>query len=195
MNQDDTEDQAIAESQPADQQSNPALERSRSVEIVSTTTSWRGPLPPPAVLRQYDDVLPGSAERIMRTMEERASHRIQAENRRIQIEERRVEIEEQRVQVERDRVQVERDRVQIQKASVEAGSKRAYLGLASGFIVSLIMIAIGAYAIIWGANPWVGVGVIGTGVAGLAGVFVHGTNARRRDRERKAADADAGRDW
>ena len=187
MSQDDSENQAVSESQPADQQSNPALERSRSVEVVSTTISWRGPLPPPAVLRQYDDVLPGSAERIMRMMEEQASHRFQAENRRIQIE-------EQRVQVEADRVQVERDRVQIEKGSVEAGSKRAYLGLASGFIVSLIMIAIGAYAIIWGSNPWVGVGVIGTGVAGLAGVFVHGTNSRRRDRERKAADADAGLD-
>ena len=187
MNQDDTENQAIAENQPADQQSNPALERSQSVEIVSTTTSWRGPLPPPAVLRQYDDVLPGSAERIMRMMEEQASHRFQAENRRIQIEERRV-------QVEADRVQVERDRVQIEKGSVEAGSKRAYLGLASGFIISLIMIAIGASVIIW-VNPWAGVGVIGTGVAGLAGVFVHGTNSRRRARERKAADADAGRDW
>ena len=43
-------------------------------------------------------------------------------------------------------------------------------------------------------NPWAGVGVIGTGVAGLAGVFVYGTNSSRREREIKAADAyDAGR--
>ena len=160
MSQDDPENQAITENQPADQQSNPALERSQSVEIVSTTISWRGPLPPPAVLRQYDDVLPGSAERIMRTMEERANHRIQAE-----------------------------------KAAVEAASKRAYLGLATGFIISLLMIAAGAYAIIWGNNPWLGVAVIAAQNLAFASLFVYVANARRRARERKAADADAERDW
>ena len=144
-------------------------------------------MPPPTVLRQYDDVIPGSAERIMRMMEEQASHRIQAENRRIQIE-------ADRVQVEADLVQVERDRVQVEKTAVVGESKRAYLGIACAFIFSLLLIALGAYAIIGGSNPWVGVSVIGTGVAGLAGVFVHGTNSRRRDRERKAADADAGLD-
>ena len=37
-----------------------------------------------------------------------------------------------------------KDRIQAEKAAVEAGSKRAYLGLACGFIISLTMIAIGA---------------------------------------------------
>ena len=192
MSQDDPENQAITENQPAAQRSAPALERSRSVEVVSTSTSWRAPLPPPAVLRQYEGVLPGSAERIMRMMEERASHRFQAENRRIQIEADRVQVERDRVQVEADRVQVERDRVQIEKGSVEAGSKRAYLGLASGFIISLIMIAIGAYAIIW-VNTWLGVAVIAAQNAVFASLFVYVANSRRRERERKAADADAGR--
>ena len=72
-------------------------------------------------------------------------------------------------------------------------SKRAYLGLASALILSLLLIAVGAYAVIWG-NPWVGVAIFSVDIAILAGVFVYGTNARRRERERKAADANPRRD-
>ena len=120
--------------------------------------SWDGPLPSPTVLQQYDDVIPGSAERISRMWDARMNERIQAE-----------------------------------KAAVEAGSKRAYLGLACGFIISLLMIAVGAYATIW-VNPWLGVAVIATQNLAFASLFVYVTNARRRERERKAADAYAGRD-
>lgn len=136
-------------------------------------------MPLPSDLRRYDEALPGAAERIMRIAEARASHLIQAENRRIQ--------------TEADLVQIEGERVQIEKIVVIGESKRAYLGVASAFILSLLMIAIGAYAIIWG-NPWVGVAVIGADIAALAAVFIYGTNSRRRERERKAADSDARRD-
>ena len=81
-----------------------------------------------------------------------------------------------------------KDRIKAEKAAVEAGSKRAYLGLVSGFIISLLMIAVGAYAAIW-VNPWLGVAVIGTQNALFVGLFIYVTNARRRERERKAADA------
>ena len=120
--------------------------------------SWDGSLPSPTVLQQYDDVLPGSAERVMRMWDARMKDRIQAE-----------------------------------KAVVEAGSKRAYLGLACGFIISLMMIAIGAYAIIW-VNAWLGVAVIATQNMAFASLFIYVTNSRRRERERKAADADHRRD-
>ena len=118
--------------------------------------SWEGPLPSPTVLQQYDEIIPGSAERISRMWEART-----------------------------------KDRIQSEKSAVEAGNKRAYLGLAGGFIISLIMIAIGAYAAIW-VNPWLGVAVIGAQNALFASLFIYVTNARRRERERKAADADAG---
>ena len=77
-------------------------------------------------------------------------------------------------------------RVQAEKAAVEAGSKRAYLGIVSGFIISLTMIAIGTYAAIW-VNPWLGVAVIGTQNALFVGLFIYATNSRRRERERKAS--------
>jgi uncharacterized membrane protein len=40
-----------------------------------TTLVHQGPLPHPAVLKQYDDVVPGAAERIMRMAEQQAMHR------------------------------------------------------------------------------------------------------------------------
>jgi uncharacterized membrane protein len=40
---------------------------------------FSGPLPPPAVLKQYDDVAPGSAERIIKKFENQTAHRIKME--------------------------------------------------------------------------------------------------------------------
>jgi uncharacterized membrane protein len=41
---------------------------------------FSGPLPPPAVLKQYDDVAPGSAERIIMKFESQTEHRIRLES-------------------------------------------------------------------------------------------------------------------
>ena len=40
---------------------------------------FRGPLPPPTLLRQYDDIAPNAAERILRMAERQAEHRIAIE--------------------------------------------------------------------------------------------------------------------
>ncbi len=44
-------------------QNNPADSQS----VISA--QWQGPIPPPDALRQFDDVIPGSAERILRMAE------------------------------------------------------------------------------------------------------------------------------
>ena len=46
--------------------------------LVETAASSR-PLPPPAMYRAYDEVLPGSAERILRMAEREQDHRIEWE--------------------------------------------------------------------------------------------------------------------
>jgi uncharacterized membrane protein len=45
-----------------------------------TRTRFSGPLPPPEILKGYEDVLPGSAERIIRMTEKQQAHRIQIES-------------------------------------------------------------------------------------------------------------------
>ncbi len=46
-------------------------ELSRSVMMA---TSFSGPLPPPQILQQYDEVVPGAAERIIANAESRQAH-------------------------------------------------------------------------------------------------------------------------
>lgn len=44
-------------------------------QVVMHTQQWAGPLPPPAVLKQYDEVFPGLAGRIVASMEREQEHR------------------------------------------------------------------------------------------------------------------------
>jgi uncharacterized membrane protein len=43
------------------------------------TTSFQGPLPPPQILSQYDQIVPGSAERIISQWESQSRHRQELE--------------------------------------------------------------------------------------------------------------------
>lgn len=45
-------------------------------EVPQASRSPGGPLPPPAVLKQYDDLVPGSAERIFQMSEKALDHQI-----------------------------------------------------------------------------------------------------------------------
>jgi uncharacterized membrane protein len=45
----------------------------------TTLVHHQGPLPPPAILKQYDEVVPGAAERIMTMAENQAQHRQELE--------------------------------------------------------------------------------------------------------------------
>ena len=80
-------------------------------------------------------------------------------------------------------------RMEMEKTVIGGDSKRSYLGLFFAFILSVGIVSSGTYIAIF-VHPGAGSFIIGSGVAGLAGVFVYGTNARRRERERKAADRD-----
>ena len=51
-----------------------------SVEIQQKTTRFSGPLPPPAVLSEYDKAVPGAAERIISMAECEMQHRHETED-------------------------------------------------------------------------------------------------------------------
>ena len=44
----------------------------RQTAVVATTTAWKGPIPPPAVLEHYNSIVPNAAERILTMAEEEA---------------------------------------------------------------------------------------------------------------------------
>lgn len=70
---------------PAHAESAPPANRSGANEQVSerlsVTPSFRGPLPPPAVLAGYNDAFPGCAERIVAMTERQLTHRHALESR------------------------------------------------------------------------------------------------------------------
>jgi len=53
----------------------PPQSRGQLVAVLSKVTAHRGPLPPPGMLAEYDQVLPGLAERIVRLPEKEQEHR------------------------------------------------------------------------------------------------------------------------
>lgn len=60
------------EQQPVSRDNEP--ERS-VVKIEQTTVAFAGPLPHPAILSQYDKIVPGAAQRILTMAEEQSKHR------------------------------------------------------------------------------------------------------------------------
>ena len=71
-----------AQQKPVDEQA--SVISSQSVEF-----TWQGPLPPPVILKEYESMLPGSAERILKMIEGQAAHRIEIESTVIKGDDRR----------------------------------------------------------------------------------------------------------
>jgi uncharacterized membrane protein len=57
------------------------LEVLQTEEHRAILEAWSGPLPPPAILREYEDIVPGGAQAIMEEFRAEAAHRRQFENR------------------------------------------------------------------------------------------------------------------
>lgn len=53
-----------------------SLPPSQRAAVIHAQMEFSGPLPPPQILGQYDEVLPGAAERILRMAEKQQDHRI-----------------------------------------------------------------------------------------------------------------------
>ena len=124
---------------------------SQAGRAIRVSQSWLGPIPPPADLRQYEEVAPGSAERILTMAEKQLEHRHRLES-----------------------------------TIVGGNSKRSYLGLAAGFVLSAMIIGGGIYLISNG-HDWAGASLIGINVVGLAGVFVYGSRSRQAELDKVAS--------
>lgn len=71
------ETQPQSANQPATRQADVVSAEQREVRF--TAEAWSGPLPPPDVLRSYEDVVPGAAERILVITEDQSKHRMAME--------------------------------------------------------------------------------------------------------------------
>jgi uncharacterized membrane protein len=56
-----------------------ATDKRHQPPITLQSRRWNGPLPPPAILDQFEQVIPGSAERILQMAEKEQAHRLARE--------------------------------------------------------------------------------------------------------------------
>lgn len=110
---------------------------------------FSGPLPHPEVMRQYEEVVPGSAERILTMAEEQSRHRISMESKIIPGQQR------------------ESSRGQI-----------------FGFILCLLLITVGTYAI-YCDHEWIGGIILTITVVSVASLFVSGRLSMRKNLNEK----------
>ena len=57
----------------------PVEKQAKLAVFMSKTSSFRGPIPPPEILKGYDEIMNGGADRILTMTEQQLSHRISLE--------------------------------------------------------------------------------------------------------------------
>jgi uncharacterized membrane protein len=76
-------------------------------------------------------------------------------------------------------------RHQLEAQVIGSDVNSAYGGLVAGFVLGLVSICAGVWAIVNG-HDWAGATVATGVVVGLVSVFVYGTRSRRQERQHKA---------
>ena len=129
-------------------------EASQSISTVTSTKfeSYRGPLPQPDALGEYERILPGAADRILSMAESQSRHR-QA---------------------------MQKEAMELSRLEISSAFNRANRGLNLGALVALAIVGGGAFMAHLGYAE-AGGGVIGGTIVGLAATFVYGAKTRDRD--------------
>ncbi len=70
-----TRNKSQRKSSPVKKQQSTTTRRQNSQQVLQVTKQFSGPVPPPSILEQYDQVVPGSAERIIAMAEREMDHR------------------------------------------------------------------------------------------------------------------------
>ena len=121
-----------------------SLETEQGLQIEHQSATWSAPLPPPAALAQYEEILPGSAQKIFASFEERGNTRQQ------------LEINEQR-----------------QEAKMQELTHDSFVsGQKYGWQISLVCIAAGLISIPLGAHASVSIAFVGVPMATIVRSFL-----------------------
>lgn len=111
-----------------------------------------GPIPDPETLQQYDEVLPGTADRIVKQFEKESEHRQAMENKIVD-----AQIEHQRLDM--------------------AAFRRGQVFAFTIAVVGLIGSSIGVYHAHSTGQAWAAASIGGVSLATLVGVFIYGRKA------------------
>jgi uncharacterized membrane protein len=113
----------------------------RTSKIISVEASFTGPIPHPDILRGYEDVCPGAADRLISMAEKYGEHRREMERRSLSLAE----------------------------AELKSDRNQGYSGLAAATLVSIASIVGGVYVAIKG-NPGWGAALSSGGLLGVSGL-------------------------
>lgn len=127
-----------------------------SIKSIERRQEYSGPIPPPEVFRGYEEVLPGSADRILKMAEKQLEHRIAAETKQL----------EHRITSETKLINIE--------------AKLSYWGLISGFVIAFVGLSGAVYLGIKDKPIPSSIMSAGT-LAGLVSVFVSGRSIIKRE--------------
>ena len=134
----------------------------RPSHVVSVeTATWSGPLPTPSDFRDYDETLPGAADRILQMAEQQQDHRHNIESGAF----------------------ATADKI------VAGDSRRSYLGIILAFIIAMTGLLGGIFLIYAGRGGY-GLTLGLSSLVGLVSIFVYGTRSRRAERFRNVSAAD-----
>jgi uncharacterized membrane protein len=114
---------------------------------------FRGPLPPPDVLQRYEEIHPGTAERVLQQFERETQHRHAIEQKLVD------------------------GQLEIQRAEIPAFR----LGQVFAFIIAIVGLLAAAYCVSTvpaAGHAWAGASIAGISLATLTGLFIYGRKAK-----------------
>ena len=114
-------------------------------QFVVAAQHFTGPIPPPEMLRRYEELLPGSADRIIAMAEKQSGHR-----------------------------------QKLESDVIGANIINERLGMILGFIICILAISGGVYAVMHGKSVE-GIAAIITPLAALVAVFVYGKSRQQKE--------------
>lgn len=133
--------------EPPTPNSSAASSRERELTVQLSEARFSGPIPPPSMLAQYDDIAPGLALRLVGHAEAEAQHRRSLENRM----------------------------VEARIAESKANFAEARRGQVFALVITMSALMAGSYVAVSGA-PWAG-GILGVaGIGGIVTTFILGRN-------------------
>lgn len=132
-------------SQPAENTESRLVPRQTHIQEIQ----FQGPLPPPKILQQYNEILPGAAERILQQFEKETQHRHALEGKIVEAQ------------------------LESQRAEIPAFRR----GQIFAFAIALVGISAGAFCVILAptaGHAYAGAGIAGFSLATLVSAFIYG---------------------
>ena len=142
--------------------SQPKKQESQS-HLLAMRAEYAGPLPPPEMLKKYEECLPGTADRILQRFVSEGDHRRDLERRALEAE--------------------------IEDAKAERSDARR--GQLFGFIVAVLGLIVSALVACLNSSPhavWAGSVLGGTTLIGLVTVFIVGRKSKLTEKGQGAGD-------